>query len=48
MIKRWLRKAIGNATLIKEVVDKLTVPAMRSLLDKEIKTFIDWKEPDTW
>ena len=33
---------------VEEIVDKLSiVPALKAHLEKDLKTFIDWKEPDT-
>ena len=38
---------MGDAQHREEVVGRLTIPALRALLENELKTFIDWKEPES-
>ena len=45
VIQRWYRNVIGDAIQVDDIIDRISIPALRAHLDKDLKTFIDWKEP---
>ena len=38
MIQRWYRKVIGDAIQVEDIIDRLSNPALRAHLDKDLKT----------